>query len=120
MRQTLDGRILAGVDEAGGDPGEDPQRTAEQLLAKVKEALKGTDDLELDYYTVGRRPTPADGYPILGDTGLEGLSLAVMHSGVSLAPVVGQLISQLVLAGKADPALADFSLARFSNLTSAS
>lgn len=117
IRQTLDGRILAGTDEAGGDPGPDPQKTAEELLVTLKAALKDSDELELDYYTVGHRPTPQDGYPILGKTGLEGLTLAVMHSGVSLAAGVGELLTKLVLTGESDPLLADFALSRF-NLTS--
>ncbi|RYP62050.1 hypothetical protein DL769_007475 [Monosporascus sp. CRB-8-3] len=119
LRQKLDGRILAGTDFAGGDPGPDPQKTAGELFVKLKQALKGTEDLELDYFTVGHRPTPQDGYPILGATGLEGLTLAVMHSGVTLAPVVGDLISKLVLTGKSDPMLADFSLGRFNTTSTA-
>lgn len=115
IRQTLDGRILAGTDFAGGDPGDDPQKTAEDLLVRLKDALKDSDEIELDYYTIGHRPTPQDGYPILGKTGLEGLTLAVMHSGVSLAAGVGELVSKLVLTGESDPLLADFSLTRFNS-----
>ncbi|KAH9903574.1 FAD dependent oxidoreductase [Xylariomycetidae sp. FL2044] len=113
LRQTLDGRILSGSEFAGGDPGDDPQKTAEEHFRKVQAALKGGDELEYDYYTIGVRPQPADGHPILGPTGLDGVTIAVMHSGVTNGPIVGQLLSKLILTGKSDPALADFRLDRF-------
>ncbi|KAI1339597.1 FAD dependent oxidoreductase [Xylariaceae sp. FL0016] len=114
MRQTADGRIRAGADFSGGDASGDPQKTAEELFAKVKEALKAGDELEYDHYTVGIRPTPQDDIPILGPTGLDGLTVAVMHSGVSNGALVGELLTKQILTGASDPALDDFRLDRFS------
>ena len=120
MRQKADGRVLAGAFFAGGDPGENPQATAEELFARVKgmfksEASDGDGDaLQLEYFTIGQRPMPEDGLPILGASGLEGLTLAVMHSGVTLAAIVGELLTDKVLTGKEDPALKSFALSRFS------
>ncbi len=119
LRQTLDGRILAGTDFSGGDPGADPARTAAEVFAEAQAALRGGAALELDYYTVGYRPTPRDGLPILGPTGLDGLSVAVMHSGVTNAAIVGQLLARQILTGETDPAFADFLLSRFDNATAA-
>lgn len=113
MRQTLDGRIRSGSEFSGGDPGEDPQKTAEELFGRVQQALAGGDELVLDYHTVGYRPTPEDGLPILGPTRLDGLTVAVMHSGVTNAAIVGQLLSQQILTGVSDPALSNFELGRF-------
>ncbi|KAI3394343.1 hypothetical protein diail_2895 [Diaporthe ilicicola] len=113
MRQTLDGRIRSGSEFSGGDPGDDPQKTAEGLFGRVQEAVAGGDKLLFDYYTVGYRPTPEDGLPILGPTGLDGVTVAVMHSGVTNAAIVGQLLSQQILTGVSDPALSNFELARF-------
>ena len=48
---------------------------------------------------------------------MDGVTVAVMHSGVSNSGLVGDLISKLVLTGEKDPALKDFELARFSNGT---
>jgi glycine/D-amino acid oxidase-like deaminating enzyme len=114
LRQTLDGRIRAGSEFSGGNPGDDPQKTAEELFGKVQDALVGGDRLLLDYFTVGYRPTPEDGLPILGPTGLDGVTVAVMHSGVTNAAIVGQLLSQQILTGISDPALESFALSRFS------
>lgn len=120
MRQTVDGRLLSGADFAGTDPGTEPQARAEVLFARAKAMFRpvlgdntALPDLELDYYTIGYRPEPKDGLPILGASGRAGLTLAVMHSGVTLAAIVGQTIADLVVDGKVDPDLASFALSRF-------
>lgn len=113
MRQTRDGRILAGESFAGSDAGVDAEKTAREIIAKVKEAFKDSDEIEYGYYTLGIRPDPEDGLPILGDTPLEGLDVAVMHSGVTLAAIVGKLIAEKVLTGYSDAALEYFRLSRF-------
>ena len=119
MRQTIvEGRIRAGADYTGGDVGDDPQETAEKLFAQVQASLKDGDELEFDYYTIGTRPDPEDGLPILGPvTGLEGLTVAVMHSGVTNAAIVGELLSKQILTGESDPSLEDFRFDRFGNAT---
>ncbi|KAK8110742.1 uncharacterized protein PG998_007199 [Apiospora kogelbergensis] len=114
VRQTVDeGRIRAGADYTGGDPGDNPQDDADKLFEKVQAVLVGGDDLEYDYYTIGTRPDPEDGIPILGATGLDGLTVAVMHSGVTNAAIVGELLTKKIMTGVSDPALVDFQLDRF-------
>jgi glycine/D-amino acid oxidase-like deaminating enzyme len=114
MRQTSENRIIAGSDFGGTDPGEMPEKAAEELLAKVKAMLRDADDLELDFFTVGYRPTPKDGFPIVGRVdGVPGVYLAVMHSGVTLAPLVGLLAATEIVDGTDDPSLKPFRLARF-------
>jgi len=113
MRQTADGRIIAGSDFGGTDPGADQHATAAALFARLKERLKGSERLSMDFFTVGYRPTPKDGFPIIGNCGSDGLYLAVMHSGVTLAPLVGVLASNEILSGQADPSLGSFRLKRF-------
>ncbi|KAJ4326748.1 hypothetical protein N0V84_002868 [Fusarium piperis] len=113
MRQTLDGRICFGASFAGGKPGRDPQATAEELFKQVQKAYKNGSELEFGKYTVGVRPDPEDGYPILGSTGLDGLDVAVMHSGVTNAALVGELLSKKILHGIEDPMLDHFRLDRF-------
>lgn len=115
MRQTAEGRIIAGSDFGGGDPGEDHQASAAELFARVKAIIIDNGDLKLDFFTVGYRPTPADGFPIIGNAGLPGLHAAVMHSGVTLAPLAGLLVADELLSGKSDESLAPFRLPRFAN-----
>lgn len=114
MRQTAEGRIIAGSDFAGGDPGENAEATARELFAVTKGALRGADRLELDFHTVGYRPTPADGFPIVSRAdGVGGLYIAVMHSGITLAPAVGLFAAREILEGERDVLLAPYALSRF-------
>ncbi|KAF5548757.1 Opine oxidase subunit B [Fusarium napiforme] len=115
IRQTSDGIIKAGCENPGDDPGDDPEATAHQVFAKVQSTLLGGENLEFDYYTVGHKPTPKDGLPIIGPTGLEGVSVAVMHSGVTNAAIVGELLSKQIITGKMDPELDNFRLDRFNS-----
>ncbi|KAM0723270.1 hypothetical protein Q7P37_001471 [Cladosporium fusiforme] len=115
MRQTLDGRILAGESFAGSDAGVDAEKKAREIIGNVQKAFKGGEEIEYGYYTLGVRPDPEDGLPILGDTPLEGLDVAVMHSGVTNAAIVGKLIAEKVLTGKSDPILDYFRLDRFNS-----
>lgn len=115
MRQTAEGRIIAGGDYGGTDPGKNPEKAASELFARVKTALKGGEALELDFHTIGYRPTPGDGLPILGSVdAVPGVYLAVLHSGVTLAPLVGLLATEEILDGKNAPHLSPFRLSRFS------
>jgi len=114
MRQTVEGRIIAGSDFGGTDPAGDPEGAADELFGKVKAALKGGEALALDFHTIGYRPTPKDGLPILGSVDAQpGLYLAVLHSGVTLAPLVGLLAAEEMLDGASAPQLSAFRLSRF-------
>lgn len=109
MRQTAAGRIVAGTDFAGADPEGAPAALAADLLAKVRAMVAGAESLDLDFYTVGYRPTPADGLPAIGrPAGPGGLYVAVTHSGVTLAPAIGLFAAQELLDGFRDPLLAPF------------
>ncbi|KAG5760136.1 hypothetical protein H9Q72_011734 [Fusarium xylarioides] len=113
ITQTSDGIIKAGCENPGDDPGDDPEATAHQVFSTVQSTLIGGEKLEFDYYTVGYKPTPKDGLPIIGPTGLEGVSVAVMHSGVTNAAIVGELLSKQIITGEMDPELDNFCLDRF-------
>ena len=114
MRQTAEGRIIAGSDFGGADPGMDADVTALDLFAAMKAMLRDSDGLELDFHTVGFRPTPVDGFPIIGRAdGMDGLYIAVMHSGVTLAPAVGLFATREILDGERDPLLTPYGLSRF-------
>ena len=60
------------------------------------------------------RPMPADGLPVIGQAGPDGLWIAVMHSGVTLGPVVGQLLASEIAAGREQVMLRPFRPGRFS------
>ena len=109
VRQTRDGRLLAGADYVGRVDEGDPEVQAQALWASVKDTLHGTAGLALERFSLGRRPTPADGLPLLGrPRNLAGLYLAVTHSGVTLAPAVGVFAAQELLQGQRDALLSPF------------
>jgi sarcosine oxidase subunit beta len=65
----------------------------------------------------GIRPVPPDGYPVIGKAdGIDGLLLAVMHRGVTLAPVVGSILADLAMYGKTTHDIDPYRLSRFSNV----
>lgn len=58
------------------------------------------------------RPVPADGLPVMGEAA-DGLYLAVMHSGATLAALAGELAAREILGGSAEPLLAPYRPGRF-------
>ena len=76
--------------------------------------LAGAADLALDFHTVGYRPTPADGFPVIGrPAGTGGLYVSVMHSGVTLAPAVGLFAAAEILSGERSGLLSPYGPDRF-------
>jgi glycine/D-amino acid oxidase-like deaminating enzyme len=114
VRQLRDGRLLGSGHYAGSDPGADPQRTAETLLDVIRVSVKGGGALRLGGYTVGHRPVPRDGHPIVGPAA-PGLHVAVTHSGLTLAPAIGRFVAEEILRGQRDALLHPFGLERFSH-----
>ena len=76
--------------------------------------MQGARDAELDRLTLGFRPMPSDGLPIVGYVpGSAHIYLAVMHSGVTLAPIMGRLISRELLSDDGTDALRPYRPERF-------
>lgn len=106
VRQTAEGRLVAGTDFAGADPEGNAEALARDLQGKVEALVKGAEGLGLDFFTVGYRPTPADGFAAVGRFGnLAGLYAAVTHSGVTLAPALGLFAATELLTGARDALL---------------
>lgn len=112
VRQRPDGRLIAGTDFAGADPGEYPDKVAAEIVTTLQALIEAPDEIRLESYTVGYRPTPADGVSIAGQV-LPGLTLAVTHSGVTLAPILAKLLATECLTGDRDPLLTPFGADRF-------
>jgi glycine/D-amino acid oxidase-like deaminating enzyme len=101
----LEARQVAGILTIAADCPDDttengPGSVAQRTLAVVRRRLRGGDNVALDSITVGLRPIPADRLPILGSVpDIEGLYVAVMHSGVTMAPIIGRLVAAEILDG---------------------
>jgi glycine/D-amino acid oxidase-like deaminating enzyme len=111
MQQRPDGTITAGGDFGGGSINDDPETGSHELFSRLQNALK-TDALEFSHYTLGLRPTPADGMPIVGNP-TNGLYISVMHSGATLAPGIAELVTAELTAGHRDALLNTFHPNRF-------
>lgn len=74
---------------------------------------------EVQQVTAGVMPYPADAHPIIGFAkGCPNLYIAVMHSGATLAPLVGKLVSEEIVSGERTDMLAPYRLEReFSDLS---
>ena len=85
-----------------------------RLLAAAKGLIGGLESVELDRVTLGWRPMPRDERPVIGFCdGTAGLYVAVMHSGVTLAPLVGRLAASELLEGVAVDLLEPYRPSRF-------
>lgn len=107
MAQWPDGSISAGGDFGGGAVNDDPVNGSEILFDRLQNTLKSDQPLEFSHHTLGLRPTPKDGFPIIGSP-TKGLYLTVMHSGATLAPAVGELVTTEITTGQRDPLLTPF------------
>ena len=75
----------------------------------MKAFLHNGDSLELDFFTMGYRPTPADGFPAVGrPRGQQQLYVAALHSGITLAPVIGLFAAEEILHDRRDILLAPY------------
>ncbi len=86
-----------------------------RILEKVPAVLPSARNAELDRLTLGFRPLPEDDYPIVGFvTGSSDVYIAVMHSGVTLAPIMGRMISREILDDVSVESLDPYRPERFS------
>ncbi len=113
VRQTQEGRIVAGSDFGGTQQGDDPAATAAVLFKKVKNMLIGAEDLKMEFYSLGYRPTPLDGLPLIGrPSKIDGIYVALTHSGVTLAPALGLFCAVEIMHDQRDPLLLPFHVDR--------
>jgi glycine/D-amino acid oxidase-like deaminating enzyme len=71
-----------------------------RILTKISRFLPGAQRVKLDRLTLGFRPMPTDEFPVMGALpSLRDVHVAVTHSGVTLAPIVGRLTAAEVLQG---------------------
>jgi sarcosine oxidase subunit beta len=115
MRQTVNGEILVGFskEEAGFDRRTtlDMLREGAQLGIRVVPALAKARVVR---GFAGLRVMPKDELPILGPVpGIENLYIAAMHSGVTLSPLVGTLMTELLCHQETSLPIDKMSITRF-------
>jgi glycine/D-amino acid oxidase-like deaminating enzyme len=86
----------------------------ERILAIAQKFLPRLETIELEQVVIGWRPLPHDERPVVGHVkNIPGAYLATMHSGVTLAPIIGELVAMELLDGTETNLLTDFRPKRF-------
>lgn len=91
-------RVTSGLVLAGFDPSLDPRRLAAMERA-ARDYLVGVDGVEASERWAGYRPLTPDSLPVIGPTErFKNLFLATGHGtlGVTLGPITGKLIAELI------------------------
>lgn len=81
----------------------------QEMLSRLHRLFDNTSAARIETIKVGQRARPADGLPAVGFvTDTSRVYLVATHSGITLAPLLGRLISGELLAGIRSPLLEDY------------
>ncbi|MDA8815303.1 FAD-binding oxidoreductase [Luminiphilus sp.] len=125
IHQRLDGRLVLGEQEGAPEnaahklrltarPTRFPNAAtasqhAQRLITLASEYVTGLPEVNAEEVIIGWRPLPLDGHPVIGPSPTDpNAYVAVMHSGVSLAAIVGELVAEEILTGERAPVLTPF------------
>ena len=117
MRQFVDGTVMiqggASADSERDDRGK-TDAEVDQIMtdaAAFLPALKGVNVKEVQR---GRRPIPKDGHPIIGfSEDVSNLYITTTHSGVTLAPLIGEFAAIEIVDDTEVALLKPYRLSRF-------
>ena len=130
VHQRLDGRIVLGEQEGAPDTAAHDKRLANRptrfpsneialqhanrLVSTARQFIPAlSQDVAIEEVMIGWRPLPLDGHPVIGPSPvLHDSYIAIMHSGVSLAPIVGEMVSDELINGLNWPELAPYRASR--------
>lgn len=89
---------------------------AKSLLSKAAVYWPGLANAVPDKIRVGFRPVPLDGLPVIGAVpGAKGVYVVATHSGVTLAPILGQFAAAEIMGGPRPDILAPYRPERFAH-----
>jgi glycine oxidase len=123
MVPRSDGELLVGATmEEMGFEQTPTAGAAMDLLRRAWQALPGIYDLELTEISVGLRSAVDDHLPVVGETDVAGLFLAVGHfrNGVLLAPATATHLTSWITGGRPPEELAPFAPSRLMRENTAS
>jgi glycine/D-amino acid oxidase-like deaminating enzyme len=122
IRPTADGGLMLGSDDIDEmidetSDGETLQAATRALLERGRHYLP---ELSVDTHghdvkrQIGVRPMPRDGRTIAGPLpGVANCYVIATHSGITLAPLLGELIAEEIVSGEVSPLLGPFRPDRF-------
>ena len=117
FRQMPDGRVQVHGGTHFGSVGDDSVEDAEWMLAELEKFLPAIAGASVEEWRRAMRPMPGDGFPIIGFPEVPGRAsnvyFAVMHSGVTLSALVGEVATLEILDNARVDFLSDFRYERF-------
>ncbi len=119
LHQRDDGRVILGEQDGAPDnpahalrlkgrPNDFPSEVlarehGTRILDVARQFFPGLADADIDRAYIGWRPLPLDGHPVLGvNPDRPDVYIAIMHSGVTLAPVVGERVARELIDEERD------------------
>lgn len=100
IRQEPCGQVLMPVavghqGDQSADLGQRADAAADEAMTRLRSLCDGLEDAGWSEVIRAERPVPADDLPVVGALG-KGLYVAVMHSGITLGPLMAELIAREV------------------------
>jgi glycine/D-amino acid oxidase-like deaminating enzyme len=114
VKQNFDGRIVTGANFGDTGSAQPTMELGRKYLETAAQYLPGLKNAAIEYMTLGYRVMPQDGHPIIGRSPqFPNFYVAAMHSGMTCAPIVGQLAAMEILDQAEVDLLEPFRAARF-------
>jgi glycine/D-amino acid oxidase-like deaminating enzyme len=114
LRQSTDGVVTVGETADESLRLDDSQPHAEDVLARAIHYLPALAGAKAIPLPVAYRPMPRDGYPVLGfSQAAPNVYVALTHSGVTLAPLIGELAALEIVEGATVEMLSGYRPDRF-------
>ena len=114
LRQATDTALLAAEDYIDDSPENGPDVLARLTLASIHREIAGAQDVSLASVSVGHRPIPEDGRPIIGSAAeADGLYVVSAHAAVALSAGIGRLAAEEIIHDRRFEILEPFRPARF-------
>ena len=110
--QQSNGQLIIG-EQITAPIKENTEDHIKRINKHFKNMVKGGTNLNPSEVLIGWRPIPKDDLPIIGKFKNKSVYIAVMHSGISLAAIVGNLVSQEIVDEVDSLLLKDFRPSRF-------
>jgi glycine/D-amino acid oxidase-like deaminating enzyme len=88
-----------------------------RILGRIGTLLPAAQGARLEWLSLGFRPMPLDDLPVIGALpALSDVHVAVTHSGVTLAPILGRYVTRELLDAARVEELAPYRPERFSTV----
>lgn len=114
--QRADGRVVIAQHFSGSPVGDPEVPEPEQLVAVAASVVPGLTEAQIEKVTSRRRIVPQDGLPIYYNNVEAGVAAITTNAGISLGPILAQLIVSEVLTGIRSDRLNPYRADRFSTV----